>query len=274
MPVAQLPQTLEKAGRRRHDTHVAGDRLDDDRRDLAAVRAAQALHGGGVVVVGNQRIGRRPPRHAGAGRHAQRGRAGPRLDQERVAVAVVAPGELDDPVAAGGGAGHAYRAHRRLGARVHEPDALDRDHEADDQPRQLHFLRDGRAEAGAAARGAAQRPDQSRRRMPVDERPPGHHVVDVGAPVDVADPRAPRPVDEGRLAADRAERAHGAVDAARQHGLGAREQLARFRASGTGHARNDITPDAGSGAGNLHGAGLADTAFCAASDGMTRERKL
>ena len=35
--VAERPQRLEEAGRRRDDAHVAGDRLDEDRREPLAV---------------------------------------------------------------------------------------------------------------------------------------------------------------------------------------------------------------------------------------------
>ena len=46
------PQRLEEARARRHDAHVAGDRLDDDRGDLVAARAEQLAHAVGVVEVG------------------------------------------------------------------------------------------------------------------------------------------------------------------------------------------------------------------------------
>jgi hypothetical protein len=58
----------------------------------------------------------------------------------------------------------------------------------------------------------------------VDQRPPRHHVIDVGAAVDVGDRGAPGAGDEAGRAADRLEGAHRAVDAAGNHRLRAHEQ--------------------------------------------------
>ena len=69
-------------------------------------------------------------RHAGRGRLAERERARARLDEQRVAVAVVAAFELHDLRAAGEAAREADRGHRRLGAGGHEPHQLERRHAA------------------------------------------------------------------------------------------------------------------------------------------------
>ena len=163
-------------------------------------------------------------------------------------MAVVAARKLDDPVARRGRAGDAYRAHRRLGSGIDEPDSLDRRDEAADQPAELDFLRRRRAEAGAAAGRGSQCARQPGRRMSVNERTPRHDVVDVRAAVDVPDARAARPLDERRLAPDGAERAHRTVDAAGKHAFCACEQLAGFRMCGAGHTRKGtITRPAGRG---------------------------
>jgi hypothetical protein len=54
--VAQRAQPLEIAGLRRHQAHVAGDRLDEDGGDLAAA-LGEARLGGGEVVVGRHQGG-------------------------------------------------------------------------------------------------------------------------------------------------------------------------------------------------------------------------
>src|SRR5262249_56077802 len=41
---AEIAQGLQEAGRRRHDAHVPGHRLDDDGGDLAAARLADPPH--------------------------------------------------------------------------------------------------------------------------------------------------------------------------------------------------------------------------------------
>ncbi len=69
------------------------------------------------------------------------------------------------------------------------------------------------------------------KRVAVDQRAPGADVVDVGVAVDVGDLRARRVVDEDRLAADRAHRADGRVDAAREDADGAAVEL---RGAGVG----------------------------------------
>ena len=50
----------------------------------------------------------------------------PGRDQQRVDVTVIAAGELHDDRPAGVAAGQAERGHRRLGARVDQPDLLHR----------------------------------------------------------------------------------------------------------------------------------------------------
>src|SRR3546814_3352951 len=76
-----------------------------------------------LIVVGQsqrevgQRLG-----HARRGRYAEGQRAAAGLDQERVAVAVVAALELDDACPSGGAAREPDRRQRRLGARVDHAD--------------------------------------------------------------------------------------------------------------------------------------------------------
>jgi hypothetical protein len=86
----------------------------------------------GVEVVVGQcqgQVGKRL-RHARRCRHAERQRAGAGLDQERIAVAVIAAFELHDLLAAGVAARDADRGHRRLGAGVDHAHHLERRHEA------------------------------------------------------------------------------------------------------------------------------------------------
>src|SRR5258707_902690 len=59
--------------------------------------------------------------------------------------------------------------------------------------------------------------------MPEDRRAPRLHVVEVLAAFGVDEIRAVGASDEERLAADRAERAYGRVDATRDAGLRSRE---------------------------------------------------
>ena len=79
------------------EVHVAGDRLDDDRRRSRSPSAANArLDRGEVVVRQHDRLVGDRRRHAGRGRLAERQRARARLHQQAVAVAVIAAFELHD----------------------------------------------------------------------------------------------------------------------------------------------------------------------------------
>ena len=56
---AHLAQRSEKPIGWRDESHVAGNRLDDDGGDLAAILVEQTLHGRRIVVARDQRVGRR-----------------------------------------------------------------------------------------------------------------------------------------------------------------------------------------------------------------------
>ena len=83
-------------------------------------------HGGEVVVGHDDRQFGDRRRHAGRRRLPERERAGSRLHQQAVAVAVVAAFELQDLRAARVAAREAQRGHRRLGAGRHEPHQFER----------------------------------------------------------------------------------------------------------------------------------------------------
>ena len=90
---------------------------------------------------------------------------------------------------------------------------------------ELYFELGRCAEARALSRCGRERLDQAARRVPVNQRAPRHHVVDVRASVDVGDARARCAANEQRRAADGLEGANGAVDAAGRS-LSARERRA------------------------------------------------
>ena len=128
-------------------------------RAFAANAASTASE---VVVADDDRVARGAFGDAGRVGHAvgQRARAG--RDQERIAVTVVAAGELHDLRAAREAARQPHRAHRRFGAARDEAHALDRRHHRDDEFRQFAFGFGRRAERRAARRGVA----RSARRRP------------------------------------------------------------------------------------------------------------
>jgi hypothetical protein len=137
---------------------------------------------------------------------------------------VIAALELDDPIATREGARHADGAERGLGARAHEPDALERRHQRTHALAELVLERARGAEARAPTRGRGDRLQQARRSVPVDERPPRHHVVDEAVAVHVFEHGAGGAPDEARRAAHRLEGANGTVHAAGEHTAGAFEE--------------------------------------------------
>ena len=102
-------------------------------------------------------------------------------------MAVIAAGELHNPVAPRGGSGDAHRTHGRFGTGIHEANPLDRGHEGPHPHPQLHFEGRRRAEAGTASGGGGEGSNQTRRCVSVNERSPGHDIVDIRAPVHVLD---------------------------------------------------------------------------------------
>ena len=106
----RFAQALQEAVGAAARPHVAGDRLDDDRGDLVpGARSKSRSHRVEVVVAATSSVSapaaRVTPGLVGTPSVSS---AGAGLHEERVGVAVVAPLELDDPVAAGGRARDAH----------------------------------------------------------------------------------------------------------------------------------------------------------------------
>jgi hypothetical protein len=220
--VAERAQPLEEPRLRRDDAHVPGDGLDDDRRQVLGMALDGRAHVLDVVVAADERVRGGAGRHAGRGGDAEGRHAGPRGGEERVGVAVVAAGELEDPVAAGRAAREAQRAHRRLGPRRDEANLLDRGHGVDELLRERHLALGRRAEGRPRRSRLLHGLDDLGIGVPEDERPPGHHPVEIAVALRVPDVGALAASSEERLAG-----AHGppgpdrGVDAAGDDPVGA-----------------------------------------------------
>ena len=94
------------------------------------------------------------------------------LYQERVSVAVIAPGKLDYLIAAGSRPRDTNRAHRGLGARIDESHAFDRRHETTDLLPKFDFDGCGCAEARSGPGRLGQGTGQLRGCVSVDQRTP------------------------------------------------------------------------------------------------------
>ena len=171
------------------------------------------LHGGEVVVGQHDRVGGRGPGDARGVGQGERRHPGPGGGQQRVDVAVVAAGELDDLGAAGEPARQPDRAHRRLGAAADQPHLLDRRDARHDLLGEQHLARCRRAERETRGRRRA------RPRAPRDGRGRGSSgpTSRPGRRTRARRRRsvvAPARGHEARRAADGAERPHRRVDAA------------------------------------------------------------
>ena len=159
-----------------------------------------------VVERADQRVRGGAGRHAGRRGDAERREARAGGGEQRVGVTVVAARELEDPVAAGGAAGEADRAHRRLGPRGDEAHLLDRRHRVDDLLGELDLALRSARRTSSRARRLLDGRDDLRVRVAEDERPPRHDPVDVAVPVDVLDVGPLAAGDEERLVRARPRR--------------------------------------------------------------------
>src|ERR1700727_3359374 len=133
------PQRGVVARRGRDDTHVAGAGLGDHGRDLVTELIERLLYSVNVVIGQHNRVGGGRTCDARRGRQAQRRDPRAGVGQQRVDVAVVAAGELDDFGAAGESAGASHPPHGGLGAGVDQPNQVNRRHPVDDLGGQFAF---------------------------------------------------------------------------------------------------------------------------------------
>ena len=203
--LSQSPEGPAELGRRGHEAHVADDRFEDHAGDPVALRREQLRERLRVVV----------PQHAACPAVQPTGTPGllgtpsvsalePADDEQRIDVAVVAAGELDDQVAAGEPAREPDGAHRRLGAAGDEPHHLDRRHRVDDHFGELAFrVRTARRSWSRCLTAASDGFDHARVAVAEDHRPPRADEVEVAVAVEVEEVRAVGAGDEQRAAADR-----------------------------------------------------------------------
>ena len=100
-------------------------------------------------------------------------------------MAVVAAGKLDHLVTARDCPGYADCAHRCFRARVDEPHTLDRRDQPTHPPTKLDFDRSWRTEARSAAHDVGEGAGQLSRGVPMNQRSPRHHEVEIDATVDI-----------------------------------------------------------------------------------------
>ena len=215
VPVAEIPQSLQEAVRRKHRAHVRTDRLDDNRGDVAAALVKPRADAVQIVVLRRQRVLRVVRRYAERIRHARRHDTRAGAHEQSVGVAVIAAVELDDLVPSGVAACGADRAHDRLRTGIDHAHHLDRRHHAADQLRHLDLRAGRRTVAQSVLRRLNDRLADRREVVTQNHRSPRTDEVDVFVSVLIPHAGLVRLCDEPRCRPNRAKRANRRVDAAR-----------------------------------------------------------
>ena len=226
--MGNLVQAAVEAGLGGDHAHVAGGRLGNDGGNLTLVGFEGLTHGIQVVVGQHDGLG------GGCGGHARRtgqrqgSHARTGLGEQRIHMAVVATGKLNDHVATGHTAGQANRGHGRLGTRRHHTHLLNRTgnrgvNTVDHQLSQLSLRRARRTEGQAACGGLLNRLHDLRVRVAQNRRAPGADQVNVLVSVRVVQVGALSLRGEGGGAAHGVEGAHRGVHATGNHRAGTLE---------------------------------------------------
>jgi hypothetical protein len=109
---------------------------------------------------------------------------------------------------AGKAARQADGGHAGLGTGADEAQLFDRGKAAPDEFGEIAFVAVGGSEAGSARGGLLNRLDHRGEGVAQDHGAPGAEAVEVAVAVGIPQPRSGGALDEGRIAADRAERPH------------------------------------------------------------------
>ena len=225
MCLCERVQSRQKHRRGRDHAHISGDRLDDDRGDVVRIFFKELCDGIEIVERRDKCVGDCRGGHAGRIGQTQRGDARSGLDEQQIGVTVIASFKFDNLVAPSEGTCEAQCSHRRFGAGIDKAHHLDVRHKLLDQFREFYFERTGCAETCAARCGIGNCGDHARMRVTQDERAPRENVINEPIAIHVEQVCARAALDEQRLSADRAKRAHRRIHAAGEELLRAGEEL-------------------------------------------------
>ncbi len=110
-----IAQPLEESRFRRNEAHIGGDRLDQDRREIAVRFVRPLVDRREVVITRDEHVAPYALGDAASG-YGCRVRRRSRVEQCEIEMPVIVAGKLQDTVAAGESASDANRAHHRFGA--------------------------------------------------------------------------------------------------------------------------------------------------------------
>ena len=210
---------LQEFGLGWHHAHVPRHRLHDDASDFVAYLIEKFLHARHIVVLERERVLGEVSRHALAARLPRRKHARTRLDEQAVAMAVVATFKLHNLVATGKTASRTDSAHRRLGAAVHHANHLDTRNKAHHELRKFRFQAARSAKAEPVLRRLGDCLDYRIMRVSQEHRAPATHVVDIVVAIHIVDMAPLRTGNKRRRRPHVTVRTHRAVHATRHQGF-------------------------------------------------------
>ena len=178
---------LQELGLRRHYTHIPCHRFHDDTGNLVANLVKKFLNASNVIVLECKSIFREVCRNALAARLARGEHARTRLDEQTIAMTVVATFKLHNLVAAGKPASGTDSAHRRFGSAVHHANHLDARHKLHHEFRKFRFQTARSAKTKPVLRRFCNRVNHRVVSVPQKHWPPAAHVIDVIVAIDIID---------------------------------------------------------------------------------------
>src|SRR5438477_1800152 len=210
---------------REKQSGVCWNRFQDDTGDLAFVFSESGADCFDTVERKDNGFAGDCSRNARAVWLAVSERATSGFYQERINVAMVTTGELDDLVALGESASQSQTRHCRLCATVHHPHFLDCRHPDADQLRYFHLKRIRNPKADATLRRLGYGANDNWICVAQDGGPPASDVIDQLLIVHHPDARPLGVINKKRLAANSAQGADRRVHTARNPRAGAGEQV-------------------------------------------------
>ena len=207
------------------DAHVSGDGLDDYRGDALTVLREYSFKLVRVVVTAGQRRLRRSARDARTVGLARGRKAGAGFDEHRIGMSVVAALEFHNKFAPREAARDAQRREHGLRARRNHAHHLDARDERADELRHLDLGLCRQAVARAELSGLLHGFDDGLVGVSENHRSPRAYIVRVSFSIFIPEVLPFGARGEYGRAADAPEGADGAVDAAGDQPLGAREEF-------------------------------------------------
>ncbi len=222
-----MTQPGQETARRWDDAHVSSNRFQDNARNLVRELVEKRFNSTQVIEGSRECILSRSGGHTRAIGQAQSRHARARLNQEHIAVAMIATLELDNLVPASIRSRQTKRTHSSLGARVDKAHHLDTGNQLDHEFSQLGLQRRRRTVTGAFGCRLSHCLDDGWMSMAQDQRPPRQYIVDVPVAILIPQIGAFTPSDEGGLSAHRTKGPYRAVHTSRYDFLGGIQQSLR-----------------------------------------------